>query len=248
MRKNIKLTVSYDGSGYHGWAKQKEDSSIQQVLEDAFGRFFDEKVNVCGASRTDAGVHALGQTANIVIDSPIPVENFMKAVNNLLPNDISITEAEEVRLNFDPIGDPIKKHYRYTIYTGSEKPIFNWRTVWHYPYPLDPEQMALAAKRMEGTKDYKSFASAKDYRTESIRTIYQCNVTQAGDYITVDVVGNRFMYNMVRNMVGTLVEVGRGRWEPEYIDEIFEAKDRTAAGLLAPPNGLCLIKIYYPED
>ncbi|MGE4286031.1 MAG: tRNA pseudouridine(38-40) synthase TruA [Phycisphaerae bacterium] len=246
MRKNIRLTIAYDGNAYYGWAKQKDVPSIQEQLEDALSSFYDEPVNVCGASRTDAGVHSLGQTANYIIDSPVPVENIAKALNNILPNDIAILEAQEAPLDFDPIGSPVKKHYRYTINTSPAKPVFNWRTIWHYPYPLSHERMALAAKRMEGTKDYKSFASAKDYRTDSIRTIYSCTVTRHDDTITVDVVGNRFMYNMVRNMVGTLVEVGRGRWPESYIDEIFEAKNRAAAGLLAPPNGLCLMKIYYP--
>jgi tRNA pseudouridine38-40 synthase len=243
--KNIKITISYDGSAYHGWARQKDASSIQQTIEEALERLFDQKVHICGTSRTDAGVHALGQVANMVIDTPIPVENMKKAINLLLPDDIAIVDVEHVRLNFDPIGDPAGKHYRYTIYTGSEKPVFNFRTIWHYPYPLNVAAMQAAGALMVGTKDFKSFASAKDYRTDSIRTITKCDVTGSGDYLIIDVEGNRFMYNMVRNMVGTLVEVGRGRWKPEKINDIFAAADRREAGLLAPPNGLCLMKIFY---
>ncbi|OXU14775.1 tRNA pseudouridine(38-40) synthase TruA [Sedimentisphaera salicampi] len=245
MDKNIKMTVAYDGSAYHGWAKQKDAVSVQQTLEEALAALFERKVNVCGTSRTDAGVHALGQVANMVVDTPIPLENIKRAVNNILPEDICITGIEEVPLDFDPIGSPVKKHYRYSIYTGRDKPVFNWRTLWHYPRPLNTGKMAEAARLMEGTKDYKSFASAKDCRTDSIRTIFQCSVREETELVIIDVVGNRFMYNMVRNMVGTLVEVGRGRWKPEQMEEIFAAKDRKAAGQLAPPNGLCLVKIYY---
>jgi tRNA pseudouridine38-40 synthase len=243
--KNIKLTISYDGSAYHGWARQKDAISVQQVIEEALERLFEQKIHICGTSRTDAGVHAMGQVANMVIDTPIPVENMKKAINPLLPDDIAVVDAEHVKLNFDPIGDPTAKHYRYTMYTGKEKPVFNFRTVWHYPYELDIAKMDNAAGRMIGTKDFKSFASAKDYRTDSIRTITRCEVQRNGDYVTIDVEGNRFMYNMVRNMVGTIVEVGRGRWEPEKIDDIIAATDRREAGLLAPPNGLCLMKIFY---
>ncbi|MFI4912535.1 MAG: tRNA pseudouridine(38-40) synthase TruA [Sedimentisphaeraceae bacterium JB056] len=245
MLKNIKLTISYDGNAYHGWARQKDAISIQEVIENALERLFDQKIHICGTSRTDAGVHALGQVANMVIDTPIPIENMKKAINPLLPNDIAIVDVEQMKLNFDPIGAPIGKHYRYTIYTGDEKPVFDFRTVWHYPYGLDVSNMSAAAERMVGTKDFKSFASAKDYRTDSIRTITRCEVSRKNDWITIDVEGNRFMYNMVRNMVGTLVEVGRGRWMPEIIDDIIAAKDRRQAGLLAPPNGLCLMKIFY---
>ena len=245
MLKNIKLTISYDGYNYHGWARQKDALSIQEVIEGALSKLFDRKVHICGTSRTDAGVHALGQVANVVIDTPIPIENMQKAINALLPDDIAIVDASEEKLNFDPIGDPKGKHYRYTIYTGSEKPVFNFRTVWHYPYQLNSKDMDLAARMFIGTKDFKSFASAKDYRTDSIRTITRCSVEQNGDNITIDVEGNRFMYNMVRNMVGTLVEIGRGRWQPEVIDKIIAATDRRQAGMLAPPNGLCLMKVYF---
>ena len=245
MVKNIKLTISYDGYNYHGWARQKDALSVQEVLEDALSKLFDKKVHICGTSRTDAGVHALGQVANVVIDTPIPIENMQKAINALLPDDIAIVDASEEKLNFDPIGDPTGKHYRYTIYTGGEKPVFNFRTVWHYPYHLNAQDMDLAAKLFVGTKDFKSFASAKDYRTDSIRTITRCSVEQDADYITIDVEGNRFMYNMVRNMVGTLVEIGRGRWQPQVIDKIIAATDRRQAGMLAPPNGLCLMKVYF---
>ncbi len=245
MLKNIKLTITYDGSGYHGWAKQKDKPTIQGAIEDALERIFCQKVNICGTSRTDSGVHSMGQVANMVIDSPVPPENLKKALNLVLPNDIAITDVEQMPLNFDPIGDPKSKHYRYTIYTGHSKQVFDFRRVWHYPYHLEVEKMRLAGERMVGTKDFKSFASAKDRRTDSIRTITRCDVTRSGDYITIDVEGNKFMYNMVRNMVGTLVEVGRGRWQPEKIDEIIAAADRKEAGLLAPPNGLCLMKIFF---
>lgn len=245
MLKNIKLTISYDGSAYHGWARQKDKPTIQKAVEDALERIFCDQVHICGTSRTDAGVHAMGQVANFVIDTPVPVENMKKALNLSLPNDIAIEEVEQMPLDFDPIGQAKAKHYRYTIYTGSGKQVFDFRKTWHYPYHIETEAMRQAGLRMVGTKDFKSFASAKDRRTDSIRTITRCDVTREGDYVRIDVEGNKFMYNMVRNMVGTLVEVGRGRWKPEKIDEIIAATDRREAGLLAPPNGLCLMKIYF---
>lgn len=245
MLKNIKLTVSYDGSAYCGWARQKDVPTVQQTIEESLSRVFDKEVRVCGTSRTDAGVHAIGQVANMLIDTPIPVENMQKAINLALPDDIAIVKVEHMQLSFDPIGDSLGKHYRYTIYIGDLKPVFDFRTLWHYPYNLSIEMMQDAGLRMVGTKDFKSFASAKDRRTDSIRTINRCDVTSSGEFITIDVEGNRFMYNMVRNMVGTLVEVGRGRWKPEKIDDIIAATDRRQAGQLAPANGLCLMKVYY---
>ncbi len=243
--RNIKLTVQYDGSRYHGWQTQPGKRTIQGALVEAISNLVGVRTYVHGASRTDAGVSALGQVVLFEIDSPIPTENFPKAINGRLPRDIVVTSAEEVPWGFDLMSGVKSKLYRYTIYTGRHRPVLRLNQCWHIPKKLDVEAMNQAAQLLVGTKDFKSFASAADRREDSVRTIFRCNVTAEDKWIYVDVEGDGFLYNMVRNIVGTLVEVGRGRWKPEKINEILEAKDRTAAGPLAPAQGLCLMWIKY---
>ena len=243
--RNIKLTIVYDGSEYHGWQIQPGQKTIQGVLTEAIQNLIGSQVRVFGASRTDAGVSALGQVGLVEIDSPIPTENLAGAITHRLPPDIAVTEAVEVPQGFDVMGAVKSKLYRYTIFTGQLRPVLQIRHCWHLPGKLDVTAVAEAAKRLVGKKDFKSFASADDKRENSMRTIFACDVTGQNDWIYVDVEGDGFLYNMVRNIVGTLVEVGRGKWKPEKINEILEAKDRTAAGPIAPPQGLCLMWIKY---
>ncbi len=243
--RNIKLTVQYDGSRYHGWQTQPGKRTIQGELVEAVSNLVGVRTYVHGASRTDAGVSALGQVALFEIDSPIPTENFPKAINGQLPRNIVVTSAEEVPWGFDLMSDVKSKLYRYAIYTGRHRPVLRLNQCWHIPKKLDVEAMNQAAQLLVGTKDFKSFASAADRRENSVRTIFRCNVTAEDKWIYVNVEGDGFLYNMVRNIVGTLVEVGRGRWKPEKINEILDAKDRTAAGPLAPAQGLCLMWIKY---
>ncbi|MDD5457777.1 MAG: tRNA pseudouridine(38-40) synthase TruA [Phycisphaerae bacterium] len=243
--RSILLTVSYDGCDYSGWAVQPGFKTIQQTLNDAATSLIGRKTTVHGASRTDAGVHALGQRALIQVDCPIPTENFQKALNDRLPESIAITEVVEKPIGFDVIGDVKAKLYRYTIYTGQTRPVTRIRYCWHYPAKFDIDAMSEAANSFIGEKDFKSFASAGDNRQSSVRTIYQCEVKQEGDWIYIDVEGNGFLYNMVRNVVGTLTDVGRGRIEANKIGEILNACDRTAAGSIAPASGLCLMWIKY---
>lgn len=205
-------------------------------------------VKVNGASRTDSGVHSLGQVANFHIESPVPTENFVRAMNDLLPNDIAIKEAVEVPESFDAISDTLTKVYDYRIYTRPIRDPFHIRYVWHHSEELDVDKMNTAADYLIGTHDFKSFASAADQRQSSMRTIISSTVFQKDNQsIIYRVQGDGFLYNMVRNIVGTLVEIGRGRWQPEYIKDILDVKDRTAAGPLAPACGLCLMKINYRE-
>lgn len=243
--RNIKLTIAYDGSEYHGWQIQPGQRTIQGTLTEAVRDLLGQKVRICGASRTDARVSALGQVALIQIDSPIPTENLAEAITDRLPADIAVTEAVEAPRGFDVIGAAKSKWYRYTIFSGSVRPVLQIRHCWHVPARLDTAAMAQAAKLLVGEKDFKSFASAADKRESSVRTIFRCDVTAENDWIYVDVEGKSFLYNMVRNMVGTLVDVGIGRWKPEKMSEILEAKDRTAAGPIAPAAGLCLIRVEY---
>ena len=243
--RNIKLTITYDGSEYHGWQIQPGLRTIQGVITDAIQDLLGSEVRLFGASRTDAGVSALGQVGLIQIDSPIPTENLAKAITDRLPADIAITEAVDVPEGFDLMGAVTSKLYRYTIFTGQVRPVLQIRHCWHLPTKLDTTTMAEAAGFLVGKKDFKSFASAADRRENSVRTIFCCNVTAEDKWIYVDVEGDGFLYNMVRNIVGTLVEVGVGRWNSERMNEILEAKDRTAAGPLAPAQGLCLMWIKY---
>ena len=241
----IKLTIQYDGSEYHGWQIQPGLKTIQGALTEAIENLIGGEVRVFGASRTDAGVSALGQVALVQIDSAIPVENLARAITGRLPADIAAAEAVEVPQGFDLIGAVKNKLYRYTIFTGQLRPVLEIRHCWHLPTKLDVTAMAEAAKMLVGKKDFKSFASAADKRENSVRTIFRCDVTCEDDFVYVDVEGDGFLYNMVRNIVGTLVEVGVGRWRPEKINEILEAKDRTAAGPIAPAAGLCLMCVKY---
>jgi len=243
--RKIKLTVQYDGSGYRGWQVQPGEKTIQGVLVEAVSSLIGQRTFVHGASRTDSGVHALGQAALFEVDSPIPTENFADAINGRLPDDIVVTEASEASRGFDLISGPTSKLYRYTIYTGKIRPVMQIKHCWHLPVELDVEAMQEAGKLLVGRKDFKSFASGKDKRENTVRTVSRCDVAAEDDWIYVDVEGDGFLYNMVRNIVGTLVDVGVGRWEPGKIPEIIEAKDRTAGGRLAPPNGLCLMWIKY---
>ncbi len=243
--RNIKLTIAYDGSKYHGWQIQPGRRTIQGELIEAISELLGWRVRVCGASRTDAGVSALGQIAVIQIDAPIPTERLAKAINGRLPPDITVCEAVEVPIGFNVIGAVNRKLYRYTIFTGSVQPVLRINHCWHIPAKLDIAAMNVAAKTLVGTRDFKSFASGADRRENTVRTIFRCDVTGENDWIYVDVEGDSFLYNMVRNIVGTLAEVGRGRWKPEKVLEILQARDRTAAGPLAPAAGLCLMRIEY---
>lgn len=260
--RNIKLTIAYDGSEYHGWQIQPDCVTVQGVLTEALRDLLGPRARICGASRTDAGVSALGQVGLVQIDTPIPTENFAKAITDRLPESMTIVKAEDIAMGFDVIGDVKRKLYRYTIYGGPVRPVLQMRHCWHVPAHLDLQAMSEAAGRLVGKKDFKSFAAAADQRQDSVRTVFRCEVTEAPAedgqgpqtqpvafgvprWIYVDVEGDGFLYNMVRNIVGTLVEVGVGRWSPEKIPEILEARDRKAAGPIAPPNGLCLMWIQY---
>jgi len=243
--RHIKLTVAYDGTDYHGWQIQPGKRTIQGQLTEAFRSLTDSKVRVHGASRTDAGVSALGQVALAVVDTPIPACNLVKALNDRLPADIAVLDADDAQPGFDLLGGVKSKLYRYTIFTGPVRPVLQIRHCWHLPAKLEVTAMAEAAALLVGTRDFKSFATASDKRQNTVRTIFKCDVRREDDWLYIDVEGDGFLYNMVRNIVGTLAEVGKGRWRPQKITEILEARDRRAAGPVAPASGLCLMWIKY---
>jgi tRNA pseudouridine38-40 synthase len=253
-QRNIKLTIQYDGSRYSGWQKQPGFKTIEAEVIGAIENLTCcENVELNGSSRTDAGVSALGQVANVRLDTPIPTERLAKALSQYLPPQIVVTEAVDVPDEFDAIKDTKSKMYRYSIYTGKTRPVMQINRCWHRPFgraqgrpgKLDVEAMNEAGQKLLGEKDFKSFATAADKRSNSVRTIYRCDISRQGEWIYIDVEADGFLYNMVRNIVGTLVEIGRGRWMPEVIDKIIEARKRTAAGPIAPAQGLCLMWIKY---
>ncbi|MBN1788632.1 MAG: tRNA pseudouridine(38-40) synthase TruA [Sedimentisphaerales bacterium] len=245
-KRNIKLVIQYDGSGYSGWQKQPGVKTIEAEVISAIENLTGcESVELNGSSRTDAGVSALGQVANVRLDTPIPTERFAKALSQYLPPEIVVTEAVDVPDEFDAIKDTKSKMYRYSIYTGKSRPVMQVNHCWHRPGRLDIEAMNKAGRKLVGKKDFKSFAAAADKRTSSVRTILRCETSKDNEWIYIDVEADGFLYNMVRNIVGTLVEIGRGHWQAGKIEEILEAKNRSAAGPIAPAVGLCLMWIKY---
>ena len=244
--RNIKLVIQYDGSKYSGWQKQPGKKTIEaEVIQAIENLTCCEPIKLNGSSRTDAGVSALGQVVNFKIDTPIPTKRMAKALTQYLPSEIVVTEAVDVPDDFDAISDTKSKMYRYSIFTGRTRPVMQINHCWHRHGKLDIEAMDAAIKKLIGKKDFKSFATACDKRSSSIRTILNCDVAKDGLWIYIDVEADGFLYNMVRNIVGTLVEIGRGRWGVEKMDEIVAAKKRTAAGPIAPAGGLCLMWIKY---
>ena len=244
--RKIKLTLSYDGLNYHGWQFQPDAVTIQGNLDIALASLFGHPISTTGASRTDAGVSAIGQSVCFEIDSPIPTANLVKAINGLLEPEIAVTDAIEVSPDFNVISDVASKSYRYNLFVSPIRSVFH-RHFWNLRYNLDIKQMDIALQHLVGRHDFKSFACAADQRQDSVRTIFSCQINSSPPHISIDIAGDGFLYNMVRNIVGTMVDVGRDRIDSESIPKILAAKDRTAAGPIAPANGLVLQWIKYKK-
>ena len=242
---NIKLTIEYDGKEYGGWQKQPGKLNIQGEIERAIENIMGEKVELIASGRTDAGVHALGQVANFKTNSNIPIEKIPLAINSQVRNSIRIQNAEEVDENFHSRFNCKKKTYRYIIDNSKYGTAIYRNISYHIPIKLDVEEMKKAVKCFEGEHDFKSFKSSGTSSKSSVRTIYNANIITEGDNIAIDLTGNGFLYNMVRIIAGTLVEVGLGNIKAEDIPAIIEAKDRTRAGKTLPPHGLMLLKVDY---
>lgn len=243
--RNIKLTIEYDGTNYAGWQRQKNALSIQQVLEEAVFNLTKEEVEVIGSSRTDAGVHARGFVGNFHSSSNIPGDRFKQAINDKLPSDIVIVESEEVDESFHARFDSKGKKYSYTILNRYVPPAIGRNYVYHYRYIIDVKAMQEAAAYFIGTNDFQAFRSLGSSTKTTVRTITDAEVCRSGDLIKIQVVGNGFLYNMVRIIAGTLLYVGIGKIKPMEIPEILESKDRDKAGSVLPARGLCLEKVYY---
>ena len=240
--KRIKLTVAYDGTNYCGWQIQKNGITVEEVLNKTLSKFFHEDITVIGASRTDSGVHARGNVAVFDAEVTMPPEKISYALNNLLPDDIRIQKSEEVSPDFHPRYCDTRKTYEYRIY-NAQFPDPMVRLYSHFVYyHLDEEKMQRAADYLVGEHDFKSFCSAGGQAESTVRTIHSLQVMREEEEIIIRVTGNGFLYNMVRIIAGTLMEAGKGIWEPEHIKDILSAKDRAAAGPTAPACGLMLVK------
>jgi tRNA pseudouridine38-40 synthase len=246
--RTIKLTIEYDGTNYSGWQIQPNGLAVQQVVEDALKRLTEETVRVRSSGRTDAGVHASGMVAVFTTRRDMPPRAFVEGVNRLLPPDIAIREAVDVPAGFRPIGDAIAKQYRYTICTAAVRsPLNRWYS-WHVREKLDLDAMREAAAAFVGRHDFAAFRASNCAARTTIRRIDSCELRRDGDSIRVDVVGEGFLKNMVRVMVGTLVDVGRHRFAPEHVAWLLQERDRKKAGVTAPACGLCLVRVMYPAD
>ncbi len=240
--KRVRLTVAYDGTHYHGWQIQKNGITIESELNRCLSELLQEPIEVIGASRTDAGVHAWGNIAVFDTTARMPAEKISYALNQRLPEDIRIQKSEEVALDWHPRYCDSRKTYEYRIYR-SEFPMPVKRLYSLFTYvKLDVEKMKEAAGYLVGEHDFKSFCTVGAQVESTVRTIYEVSVTEEGADLVIRVTGNGFLYNMVRILAGTLLEVGQGKKTPEQIPDILEAKERTAAGPTAPAHGLTLIK------
>ena len=244
--RNIKLTIEYDGKEFNGWQKQPNKLNIQGTIEQAIKTITGEDVDLQASGRTDAGVHALGQVANFKTNSNIPIEKMSIAINCNLKKSIRIVKAEEVEERFHSRLSCKRKTYRYII-NNSEIPSAIYRNLeTHIPYKLDIEKMKQAVKYFEGEHDFKAFKASGTSSKSSIRTIYKAEVLKTpNNRIYIELTGNGFLYNMVRIIAGTLVDVGTGKIKPEDIEKIIESKDRTNAGKTLPPQGLYLVCVNY---
>lgn len=251
MARNIKLTLAYDGHDFAGWQVQPNRPTIQGTLVSAIEQITGEKTLPQGSGRTDAGVHALAQVATVPIESPIPVKNFRKALNDLLPRSIRVLNVEEVAADFHARKSARAKTYKYHIYRGEICPPFFARYVYHHSYPLNEEAMAEAAEVVVGEHDFTSFAAVDpEIRKEAdevsnVRTIYSSSWERANDEFLYVVRGNGFLHHMVRNLVGTFLMIGKGNLTCRDLRRILELRDRSAAAATAPASGLFLVSVEY---
>lgn len=241
----LKLTVAYDGTAYAGWQIQPDQPTVQGMLENAWQALTQETVRLTAAGRTDSGVHALGQVVGVSTETRLTNEDLHRGLNALLPEDVAVLAVETAVADFHATHDAVGKRYRYQICNGRTPPIFDRRYVWHYPHELDTNAMHRAGQALVGRRDFVSFESAGSERPDTVRTIHKLTVTQVADRITIEVAGDGFLYNMVRAIVGTLLEVGRGTRDEGWVAQVLAAHDRRQAGQTAPPQGLFLVSVDY---
>jgi tRNA pseudouridine38-40 synthase len=244
--RNMRVTLSYDGTEFSGWQTQPGHRTVQETLETAIADLTgEERIRLNAAGRTDAGVHAVGQVANFYTASLHPADVFVRAVNARLPPDIVIREADEAPQSFDANRDAKRKLYRYVIHDGPSPDVFMRRYAFHVRHRLDVPAMQRAAEPLQGRHDFHSFETDWPNRMSSVRTVTRLALNRLGDWIWLDVEADGFLYNMVRAIAGTLINVGRGYWPESHVAEILRAEDRKEAGPTAPAQGLFLMRVLY---
>jgi tRNA pseudouridine38-40 synthase len=245
----LKLTVAYDGRAYAGWQVQPDKPTVQGTLEAAIREITQQAVRISAAGRTDAGVHALGQVVGMAVETRLSNSELHRALNAVLPDDVCVLALQDAPERFHATHHAAAKRYRYSIHNGRTRSVFDRHYAWHYPQPLDVPAMHTAGQALVGRHDFSSFETAGSERADSIRTIHELSVArpiaERPENVTIDVAGDGFLYNMVRTIVGTLVEVGTGARSTEWPAEVLAARDRRQAGQTAPPHGLFLISVDY---
>lgn len=245
----LKLTIAYDGAAYQGWQVQKTGTGIQEKVEQALAKLFPAAKRVRSSSRTDTGVHALGMVAEVEIPRAqfkMPLRRIALALNSFLPEDIRITAAQRVPAVFDARFDATGKQYRYYVWNHSAMNPLLRHQAWHVPQKLDVSAMRAAAKRLLGKHDFRSFATTHSYEIEdTVRTVRRCDVRRSGPLLTFIIEGDGFLYKMCRGLVGTLVQLGRGKFMEADLKSMLAAKDRRVAGMTAPAQGLVLWRVFY---
>jgi len=251
LSRNWKLTLAYDGHDFAGWQVQPGRTTIQGALASALEQLTGEKALPQGSGRTDAGVHALAQTASVALESPIPAPNLVRALNDILPESIRVLSAEEAAPEFHARKSAVAKTYEYRIFRAEICPPFLARYVYHHPYPLDEARMIEAARIVEGEHDFTSFAAVDPERyreneePNNVRTIFRSEWQRSGDELLYTVRGSGFLHHMVRNLVGTFLMAGKGSLKVEDVRRILELRDRSAAAATAPASGLALVSVEY---
>lgn len=243
--RNIRLLLGFDGTGYHGWQFQESQRTVQGELREAIRKITGEEVMPVGCGRTDAGTHAHSYTANFATASRIPAANLVRALNSVLPGDLRIFSAKTARPEFHARRSARSKIYRYQIYRGAVMPPCLAREHFHYPYPIDLASIRRAAALFTGTHDFTSFAASGSGKENAVRIILNTRLTVSGHRMIFTVEGNGFLHHMVRTMVGTLLDVGRGLISPAEFEALFTVRDRSRAGFTAPAHGLTLMKVKY---
>ncbi len=246
--RTIKLTIAYDGTDYHGWQIQPGLKTVQGTLCGAVSDLCQTPTHVAGSGRTDAGVHAQGQVGVFTTGCSLPIETFHLAINQCLPRDIAACNAQIVPPDFDVIRHVRQKHYQYTLHLARVPNVRSARFSWLYPGRLDCHMMQEAAQSLKGEHDFRSFACTVESDQNTVRILDTCHVhlsEQDPNTLIIDVKGHGFLHHMVRIIVGTLVDIGKGHWPASHMSEILAAKNRKAAGHLAPPQGLCLMAVDY---
>ena len=246
-QRSIHLKVAYDGTAYSGWQIQSRDPTVQGRLMDAVAEMEGQPTKVFGAGRTDAGVHARGQGASFRTDSAIPERGYVMGINAKLPADIAVLEATALDVDFHARFSARGKHYRYSIWNAPTRQPLMTRFALHRWKSLDAEAMDRAARLLEGEHDFNAYRAADCERENAVRRLWHLRVTRHPNLVRIDVEGTAFLKHMVRTIAGSLMEVGLGKHPPGWISEVLASGDRRQAGPTAPPQGLCLERVYYPE-